>query len=173
MQEVWKDIVNYEGIYQVSNLGNVRRIYKNKTKILKPSNRLYYDVDLSKKCNHKRQAIHRLVALHFVPNPNPKVCVEVNHKDGNKHNNNADNLEWVSQQQNALHSQVVLKNYAFGKPPIAVKKIDSETNEIIEVFPSISSASKSVGKSNANVGIRNVCNGYQAKAYGYKWEYAD
>ncbi|MBQ0112046.1 MAG: HNH endonuclease [Bacteroidales bacterium] len=173
MNEIWKDVVNYEGLYQISNKGNVKRLYKNGSRIVKPSNRLYQDVDLSKNGVHKRQAIHRLVALHFIPNPNPNIKKEVNHIDGNKHNNCVENLEWVSQKENQEHAEKQLNKYAFGKPPKPVKKLDIETNEVVENYPSISMAAKSIGKACASVSIRNCCNGMQLSAYGYKWQYAE
>lgn len=109
-QEVWKDIdiEGFEGRYAVSNLGRVmsfstqRRTYD---KILK--NKIthdgYYETTLvgdNLKCKYIRT--HRLVAIYFVPNPEGKP--EVNHKDGNKLNNNADNLEWVTTSENQTHA---------------------------------------------------------------------
>lgn len=110
MKETWEDIKGYEGLYQVSNLGNVRSLeFRNnkgvfkREKILKFSQRSgYYTVNLSK--NHKRvsKQIHRLVAEAFIPNPQNKKIV--NHKDFNRKNNNVDNLEWVTQKENVLWS---------------------------------------------------------------------
>ena len=82
--EIWKDIVDFEGIYQVSNLGNVRR---SDTKMHKhPFLNIYgyYQVNLYKKNKHKLMRIHRLVAQAFIPNPNNYCCV--NHKDENNLN---------------------------------------------------------------------------------------
>ena len=173
MQEVWKDIINYEGLYQVSNKGNVRRITKDGYREIKPSNRLYQDVDLCKRGEHHRQPIHRLVALHFIPNPSPRTLTEVNHIDGNKHNNNTENLEWVSQDQNREHAKKVLRAYPFGKKPRAVYKIDFETDEILDVYDSVSKAGVEFGNSYARVGITNCCKGRVKSAYGYKWQYAE
>lgn len=100
--------------YEVSNLGRVKRvpcevIYRNGTvarypeKILKPDNvKGYLRVTLSKDNNQKRFTVHRLVAKHFIPNRGDKKYV--NHKDGNKSNNSAHNLEWVTASQNERHS---------------------------------------------------------------------
>lgn len=112
MCEIWKDIENYEGSYQVSNFGNVRsldRIVTNihgrkqirKGKLLKQvrtgSRRNYLSVRLSAK-NYK---VHRLVAQSFIDNSENKS--EVNHIDENTFNNHVDNLEWVTAKENSNH----------------------------------------------------------------------
>lgn len=103
MKEVWKDIKGYENLYQVSNYGNVKsldRYIKNKNgkmqfyneKILRPNDsKGYLKVTLSKNNRQRTFRIHVLVAKTFISNPENKP--EVNHKDGNKHNNHIDNLE--------------------------------------------------------------------------------
>lgn len=109
MQEIWKDIPNYEGLYQASNLGRIKSIrYFNhvnnqiypREKILKPilNEKGYCRVDLSKSGESKRHRVHRLVAKTFLPNP--YNLLEVNHIDGNKQNNNVNNLEWCSHSYN-------------------------------------------------------------------------
>lgn len=99
MKEIWKDIPNYEGIYQVSNFGNVR----NKDKKLNFfDNKGYLVVDLSKNNIRKHYRVHRLVADVFIENPYNKK--EVNHIDGNKHNNNVYNLEFVTSRENKIHA---------------------------------------------------------------------
>lgn len=116
-KEQWEDIKGYEGIYQVSNFGNVkscdRKIpfpYHGKTRILfrkgimlKPCmSSLYYAVNLSKKSIQKTTKIHNLVAEAFLPKINGKY--EVNHKDCNKLNNHIDNLEWCDRFENMQHA---------------------------------------------------------------------
>jgi len=170
--EVWKDIIDYEGLYQISNKGNVRRIANNGYKLLKPYDGwLYQSVDLSKDGEHHRQNIHRLVALHFIPNP--KMCPEVNHKDGNKHNNSVENLEWVTQKENQDHATNVLNRTPFGKKPRKVHMVDMGTNEIVQEFNSVSDAGRYIDKPYARVGITSCCQGSITSAYGFKWEYAD
>lgn len=101
MNEVWKDIKGYEGLYQVSNLGRVKSVKRNLT--LKPCNRnRYLIVLLSKNGIKKAINVHRLVAQAFIPNPDDKRTV--NHIDGNKQNNCVDNLEWCSQSENVKHA---------------------------------------------------------------------
>lgn len=113
-KEVWKDIKNYEGYYQVSNLGNVRSLdrhitHKNGTvkkyygRILKAAiSRGYYKVDLVKKGKRKNATIHRLVAESFIPNC--EHLPQINHINGDKLDNRAVNLEWCSTSYNIQHS---------------------------------------------------------------------
>lgn len=116
MNEIWKDIEGYEGLYQISNLGKIKSLTKNC--ILKPSNcRKYKGVNLYKNGITKTKSIHRLVAIAFIPNPNNYPCV--NHIDCNKENNNADNLEWCTYKQNNNHNNHELK-----------RKITNVINEI-------------------------------------------
>jgi len=96
MIEEWKDIPGYEGLYEVSNLGRVRR----NGKILKPSkNRYgYFQLVLSKDGTKRTFTIHRLVAYAFINNPDNLPCI--NHKDEDKTNNAVNNLEWCDSRYN-------------------------------------------------------------------------
>lgn len=111
MQEIWKDVTGYEGLYQVSNFGNVKScrrtiVRKNRSygyneypvseKILTPVNQGngYYRVRLQKGVDSKFKLVHRLVAEAFIPNPGNLPCV--NHKDENPSNNSMNNLEWCT-----------------------------------------------------------------------------
>jgi len=111
--EIWKDIVGYEGYYQVSNYGRIRtldKISKNrwgeylkrgKMRKLYLTKHGYVQMDLSKFGRKKSFKVHRLLAIAFIPNPENKRCV--NHIDGNKTNNHIDNLEWVTDSENVIH----------------------------------------------------------------------
>ena len=168
---MWKDIKDYEGLYQVSDDGRVRRILNDgRTREIKNRDGVYLTVSLSKRSIKKTFNVHRLVAEHFLPRP-PKAT-EVNHKDGNKHNNNLSNLEWVTQRENLHHAMDVLGINPFGKPPRRVNCYDINGNFIKE-YPSVSAAARSTGKRNARVGITLACQGEYRTAHGYKWEYAD
>lgn len=105
--EVWKPVVGYEGLYEVSNFGRVRRIFRYgrpyitpcKPKITRDG---YFESTLVKEGKPKCIRTHRLVARAFCDNPENKL--EVNHKDGNKLNNCSDNLEWVTSSENQKHA---------------------------------------------------------------------
>ena len=105
MIEIWKDIEGFEGLYQVSSLGNIKSFKQNKNgKILKKQ--ITYDgyafVGLVKNKISKNYKIHRLVAQSFIDNPDN--LLEINHKDKNKLNNCIDNLEWCTRRYNCLYS---------------------------------------------------------------------
>jgi len=112
--EVWRGVVGYEGLYVVSNLGNVRSLPKRTrhreelemTKRVGSGGYLY--VHLRKNGKSNNRLVHRLVAEAFIDNPYNKP--QVNHIDGNKKNNNVNNLEWVTHSENQLHSIRVLGN---------------------------------------------------------------
>lgn len=100
--EVWKDIKGYEELYQVSNTGKVKSIKRNKT--LRPEIKEdgYLRVNLYKNGKRRHKRLNRLVAIAFLPIDNYKL--QVNHKDCNKFNNKATNLEWVTDKKNKEHS---------------------------------------------------------------------
>lgn len=110
--ENWKDIVGFEGFYQVSDLGRVKslsrnsirrgRIYPQKESILRQSGLKYLSVSLQKEGISKRCNVHRLVANAFIPNPENKP--EVNHINGIKTDNRSSQLEWVTRRENEDHS---------------------------------------------------------------------
>lgn len=114
--EVWKDVEGFEGLYVVSNLGNVARIYGDSLRYLKACNaggssgREYLYVNFSHDGVHKTSSVHRLVATAFCER-GPRQT-EVDHIDGNKLNNNASNLRWMTHRGNvkAFHRKRASKN---------------------------------------------------------------
>ena len=112
MEEIWKDIEGYEGLYQISTLGRVRSLRKfdelNNIFVMKPnaSNR-YYKISLSKNGKTKYFFVHRLVAQAFIPNPDNLSLV--NHKDCNKLNNCVSNLEWCDYKYNNNYANINAK----------------------------------------------------------------
>jgi hypothetical protein len=135
MEQIWKDIPGFQGLYRVSNHGEVmllKRTWetgrKSTTIITRPqrmarksvrTNMDYYTVTLTKNSKQTQYPIHRLVAEIFIPNPENKRTV--NHIDGNKLNNHASNLEWATYSENAKHAfRTNLRNQDGGKNPFAV-----------------------------------------------------
>ena len=161
MEEIWKDIKDYEGLYQVSNLGNVKR----NNHILYKTKRTYYGVILSKNNIKKYKNIHRLVAETFIPNPDNKP--QVNHIDGNKLNNNKNNLEWVTISENGKHAyRIGLEKPTKISP---VRQYDLNGNFIKE-YKSIKQAKKENKRCSK---ISDCCTGKRKTAGGYVWKYKE
>lgn len=100
--EEWKDIEGYEGYYKISNFGNIKNSKTDYIIKLSDINSVgYYRVTLYKPIK-KRFFVHRLVAYHFCDGYEENLVV--NHKDGNKENNHASNLEWITRSENDLHA---------------------------------------------------------------------
>ena len=137
MDEIWVTIKDFED-YQVSNLGRIKSLssrshYVTKEKILKPQIGEYYlHVDLYKDKKDHTKTIHSLVAKAFIPNPNN--LPEVNHKDGNKYNNNVTNLEWSTFSDNTKHAyrMGLMKGMKGEKSPQS-KLTDIQVKEIREL----------------------------------------
>lgn len=110
--EIWKNIEGYEGLYQVSNLGDVKSLerYRENSSKLTPerilkgilNNKGYYSVRLYKNKESHFYSVSRLVARTFIPNPKNKP--EVNHINGNVKDNSITNLEWVTHRENIDHA---------------------------------------------------------------------
>lgn len=99
---IWKDVVGYEGRYQVSSNGDVYSLVTNKFMKLHENDDGYLGLQLRKDGKHKNWLVHVLVAQAFIPNPDN--LSDVNHKDLDKKNNRVDNLEWVTHQENIRHA---------------------------------------------------------------------
>lgn len=104
--EIWKDIKDYEGLYQISSWGRVKSLPRNTTngKILKQSfsSNGYLTINLCKNGKYNSSCVHILVGTHFIDNPENKPCI--NHLDGIKRNNYYRNLEWVTYSENMIHA---------------------------------------------------------------------
>ena len=175
MNEVWKDVVGYEGYYEVSNFGNVRSITRVKRgKQIKPLKRKhgYLAVQLWGKGGNKRGfktfSIHRLVAESFIQNPNNYP--EVNHIDEDKANNCVENLEWVTHKQN-MNCGTIKERFKGRKSHRArpIIQYDKQMNPIAE-FESASDAGKKLQMNYHN--IQNALyKGHLSNGYYWKFKY--
>ena len=140
------------------------------------SNRGYYHVLLTENGIEKNHLIHRLVATAFIPNPDNKP--QVNHKDGNKLNNNLDNLEWCTNRENAKHSYengltkhenlVKASNISAEILSKPVAQYDLDGN-IINIFKSFADAGMFLGKQSGGSNIGKMIGSNFKQVYGYKW----
>lgn len=192
--EIWKDIENYEGYYQISNLGRLKSLERNiprvnngkivnyiqKERIIKLTKNGkdgYFKVYLRKNNTYKRFYIHRLVARYFLKDGTEKYndkSFNVNHKDGIKTNNKKDNLEWVTRSENSIHSYYTLNNKVKNNvdniyPKRKVLQLDKNTLKEINRFESIKEAKE---KTKVNH-ISCVCRGTRKTAGRYIWRYLD
>lgn len=183
--EIWKPVEGYSGIYEISSLGRVRSkdkrvpsgIRNNKTTIrygrtLKqnPKRNGYLTVMLSDKMNRKTISVHRLIAKHFIPNPEDKPAV--NHKNGDKKDNRVSNLEWCTPSENMRH--------AYDKGLVSPSSLRKQLLcvETDKVYPSSYQAAQDINVKYGNSKqtqamarkIRAVATGKQKTAYGYHWK---
>lgn len=178
-EEIWKDIEGFEGYYQVSNLGRVKRVaritvrgngksnnavYHIPERIKEPQTQTqgYLFVALYKNGVYKEKRVNRLVAMAFIPNPENKS--EVNHIDGNKNNNRVDNLEWVTDVENKRHAH---KNGLMKPYKRPVQKIDENGNVIAE-YESLKQAADE--NNSLKSGICVACK-KGTKSCGFYWRY--
>lgn len=166
LYERWEQIKDYEGLYEVSNLGRIRN--KKTGRILKPLKNTngYLRLDLCKNGIRRAAKVHRLVAEAFIPNPQNLPCV--NHKDENKINNCLDNLEWCTYEYNNNYGTI--KERISEKISKPVLQYDLLGNFIRE-WPSIIKVEEELGINDGN--ISSCCSGRLKTAGGYLWKYKD
>lgn len=170
-KEIWKDILGYEGLYQVSNFGRVKSLKFGKERILKPGiNKYgYLHVVLSKNNKQKNFYVHRLVAEAFISNPHNYPCV--NHKDENPLNNNVENLEWCTASYNS--------NYGTRNERMSKSKINGKRSKIViqynldgtfvREWPSAMECERNGFEHSL---IIYCCQGKRKTHKGFKWSYS-
>lgn len=181
--EIWMPIPDYEGFYEVSNTGKIRSVYRYRRE-LKPiiSNSGYKRVDLFKNKVRQQVSIHRIVAKVFCDNPFNKPCV--NHKDENRLNNNANNLEWVTYKENRNYGTAEKRRRAHIDYSREIYKITARNNgkktarpvsmftkdgKYLKSFESAAEASRQTGIYITTI-TRAIKRGLNAG--GYAWQYA-
>ena len=179
--EIWKDIKGYEGLYQVSNLGRIKRLsflhgkskkIIKKEKILKPiinKRNGYVYCGLSDN-GTKSIRLHKLVLNTFNPCDDEKM--QVNHINGNKQDNRLENLEWCTCKENINHAyKIGLKEGRRDKNNTLSKKVAQYDIEgkLINIWESTMQIQRSLGYSNTS--ISQCCNGRRDITHGYKWRY--
>lgn len=178
MKEIWKSIKNLEGMYEVSNNGEVRSkdriVYNNggyclrKGKILKKHKKRHNYLWVC--IRGKSYSVHRLVANAFLPNRENKPFI--NHIDGNQQNNNVNNLEWVTQSENMLHAyKIGLQKKRLGKDNKCSKPINQYDlkNNLIKEWDCINDVERELGIK--DISISRCCRRLQKTAGGYIWKY--
>lgn len=185
MEEIWKDITGYEGIYQVSNMGRIKTIEhvsvgKHKRKVSerirvpRHSSNGYLLVNLHKGRERKYHTVHRLVALAFCNGYFDGA--DVNHIDGNKRNNVYTNLEWCTRSENMVHSFEVLGHkkgnglkgkFHYKAQPVVQLSL---SGDFIKEWGSSGEIRREIGYSDSC--IRKCLHGKQESFKGYKWVYA-
>lgn len=139
MEEIWKDVNEYEGLYQVSNLGRIKslegkkivflkHLSKEKILIVKKNRCGYLYVGLSKDLKRKSYTIHRLIAKAFIQNPDNKLTV--NHINGIKTDNRVENLEWNTSTENVYHKNNILGKHCRGENSGMSKLTEKDVLEI-------------------------------------------
>lgn len=183
-KEIWKDIPDYDGLYQVSNFGRIAAHRKNvrfgcsgeKTRIIPwrilstfPNKQGYMRINLFKDGKTKQFQVHRLVAMAFIPNPDNLPVI--NHKDENPHNNHVENLEWCTPKYNANYgtrnARCSAKNY--NNPKVSKPIVQySEHWEIVNLWPSTKEAIRQLklNERNLHTALKNpkrFCSGFHWK----------
>ena len=186
MEEIWKDVKGFKGVYQISNLGRLKSFKKEVTgKILSNTNKKgdYFSVVLRKGDRVKHTRVHRLVAEAFIPNP--ENFPQIHHKDGNKQNNCADNLEWVSTKEHHFITQQENPNTIAGlvnyNKFVRPKKIHqysldgeflAEYNNVREAHSKTGVCARNIHQVAAKTPFNQAGN-IRKQAGGYIWRYKD
>jgi len=169
-EKMWKDIENASN-YEVSDNGEVRNKTTNYILKGRPTKRGYMQVSIryDGEKNFINRYIHRLVAEAFLSDTHTEEKDTVNHIDGDKSNNNVNNLEWVTYTENIQHAH---NNHLIAKTSNRHIGMFDKDGNMIDDFNSVVEAYKSLSKP-SRVNIDNALQGKQKTAYGFIWKYLD
>lgn len=170
--EVWQDIPGYEGRYQASTYGRIRRKLNGAIKNANVHKGGYLRLGLYKGNEEIKYLVHRLVALTFLPKWKPEH-IQVNHIDENKKNNRVENLEWCTQDYNLHYGTGYFRRaQSATNNPLQSKKVYQydKDNNLISCYPSMCEVERRTGYSQGY--ISKCCNGIKKYAYGYIWKLA-
>lgn len=168
--EEWRDVVGYEGLYQVSNLGRVKSLRAHnkwgieRESILIPAveKKGYKRFCLNKNGKGKTVKLHRIIAQAFIPNPDNKPCVD--HIDGNPSNNNVSNLRWVTYWKNK-HNPATRRRVVKAVAQYTIK--GEHVRDWFSAYDAATSTGVKMGS------IRACCRGEIYSTAGYKWKYTN
>lgn len=141
IDEIWKDVIGFEGFYEVSSLGRVKN---SRTGKIIGSKARYVKVTLQVKGKISHKLAHRLVAEAFIPNPKNKPTV--NHRNGNKHDNTVDNLEWATYSENMQHAFDNGYKIPFFRGESRVTKLDKDDIFAVQVLIKRGSTNKVISE---------------------------
>lgn len=170
--EVWRDIIGFEGLYQVSDLGRVKSLLNGRERVLvgRKNKDGYLLVSLCKDGNAKKCYVHRLVAEAFIPNPDN--LPQVNHRDECKSNNVVSNLEYCDRKYNNNYGTRTERSAkARTNHPNTSKTVFQYTKDgsLVRLYPSTMEAVRRTGYDKGY--ISQCCLGKRKQAYGYIWSY--
>lgn len=181
MNEIWKDIEGYEGLYQVSNMGNIKSLCRYdannhllKERLLKPDKTKfgYYQITLSKNGITKRYTIHKLVCLAFLPNPDNKPCID--HINTDRTDNRVENLRWCTYKEN-MNNPITTKKIGKANTRTHKKAILQLTvnGDVIYKWDSATDVEKKLGISKVSICACLKHKPHCNTAGGYRWQYLD
>ena len=160
----WKKIKGYESRYEISDMGEIRRLSDGGLMRPAKNSNGYLHIVLSKDGVAKDYRVHRLVASHFIENSEGRR--DVNHKNGIKTDNRVENLEWLTHSENEIHKVYTLKTP--GRLLGACRPVQCLDTGVI--YRSISEAKRELGLPRWSH-IQEVCAGKMTQANGYRWRY--
>lgn len=181
INEVWKPIKGYEGVYEISSFGRVKSLDRTirHTGCLGGKNKLrkegmirkcgkntngYPSVTITFNSREKTRAVHRFVAEAFLPNPQNKFTV--NHKNGIKTDNRVENLEWMTQTENIRHA---FKTGLKSREQHFKKVVQIKDGKVVKIWDSLMEAAVHCGFDRS--GISHCCGGEQKTAGGFGWKF--